>query len=229
MSKNPSLRKKLKYWLAEPLLRTYLRGLQRSSTLQISGAKHLDELLVRPFIPCYWHQQNLICALYLLKLKERGIKSGFLVSPSRDGEIPAKVFSSWGAEVIRGSSSRTGAQAMRELYLAITQKGISPGNTPDGPRGPIFEFKSGPLMLAQMTGAPVVPMAGAARSYKQLKSWDRFILPGWFNRLAIHVGEPVYIDKSLSMNELEPIRMQLQQQLVDLSGQAECSVKKINN
>ena len=101
--------------------------------------------------------------------------------------------------MIRGSSSRTGAQAMRDLYLAVSRHHISPANTPDGPRGPIFEFKPGPLMLAQMTGAPILPMACAAKRCKQLDSWDRFILPGWFNTLVVVIGEPVFVQKGLPM------------------------------
>lgn len=178
----------------------------------------------RPFIPCYWHQQNLGCAIYLLSLRRPNFNPGFLVSPSRDGEIPARIFADWGVHVIRGSSSRTGAQAIRDLYLAVGRDNISPANTPDGPRGPVFEFKPGPLMLAQMTGAPILPMACAARRYKQLDSWDRFILPGWFNTLVVTIGQPVFIQKGLSMAELEPQRQQLETTLKALTLESKQAV-----
>lgn len=219
MSKKSNWRKRLKYTIAAPILKAYLWGLQKTSKVPVSGEEHLKSLLGsgRPFIPCYWHQQNLGCALYLLSLDSPDFNAGFLVSPSRDGEIPARIFRQWGAHVIRGSSSRTGAQALRDLYLAVTRDNISPANTPDGPRGPIFEFKPGPLMLAQMTGVPILPMACAARRHKQLNSWDRFILPGWFNTLAVAIGEPVTVPKGLSMAELEPQRRQLEAYLKTLT------------
>lgn len=220
-------RKRLKYAIATPVLKTYLWGLRKTTTIHVSGEEHLQALLAlqKPFIPCYWHQQNLGCAVYLLSLTAPGFNAGFLVSPSRDGEIPARIFRQWGAHVIRGSSSRTGAQAIRDLYLAVSRDHVSPANTPDGPRGPAFEFKPGPLMLAQMTGAPILPMACAFRRYKPLDSWDRFILPGWFNSLVIAAGEPVIIRKGLSMAELEPQRLQLETTLKSLTDQSKQLVK----
>ena len=210
--------------LAVPLLSVYLGGLQRTARIEVHGEHASTGDLInrqQPFIPCYWHQQNLLCALYLMDLKaKRGFNAGFLVSPSRDGEIPAKLFRRAGAHVIRGSSSRTGAQALRDLHIAITRDRVSPANTPDGPRGPCFESKPGPLMLSQMTQAPIVPMAAAADSFWQLNSWDRFILPKWRARIAIVIGAPMYVDKKLRMTELEPLRQRLQTELVRLSDTA---------
>lgn len=228
--KNSSWRKHLKYAIATPVLQAYLWGLRTTSKIHVSGEEHLKVLLSsrKAFIPCYWHQQNLGCAVYLLSLSAPDFNAGFLVSPSRDGEIPARIFRQWGARVIRGSSSRTGAQAIRDLYLAVSRDNISPANTPDGPRGPIFEFKPGPLMLAQMTGAPILPMACAFRRSKQLNSWDRFILPGWFNRLVVTLGEPVIVQKGLSMAELEPQRLQLETTLRNLTNQSNQEVKNIS-
>ena len=127
---------------------------------------------------------------------------------------------------MRGSSSRTGAQALRELYLIISRDKVSPSNTPDGPRGPLFECKPGPLLLAQMAQVPVVPMAAAADRYRQFDSWDRFIMPKWSARLCIMVGEPIYVQKGLSMNDLEPLRLKLQQQLIELTAAAQQSLQK---
>lgn len=230
MSNKSNWRKSLKYAIATPVLKTYLWGLRKTSTIQVHGEEHIERLLAgrRPFIPCYWHQQNLGCAIYLLSLDAADFNAGFLVSPSRDGEIPARIFREWGAKVIRGSSSRTGAQAIRDLFLAINRDNISPANTPDGPRGPIFEFKSGPLMLAQMTSAPILPMACAARRYKQLNSWDRFILPGWFNTLVVTIGEPVVVQKGLSMAELDPQRQQLENTLRTLTSESKQLVMDIS-
>ncbi len=222
MAQHP-LVKKIKYQIAGPVFKTYMQMLKKTTQLSINGEQHLQALLdnEKAFIPCYWHQQNLGCALYLLRLVPKGLRAGFLVSPSRDGDIPAQLFDQWGAKVIRGSSSRTGAQALRDLYLIIAKDGISPANTPDGPRGPIFEFKIGPIMLAQMTGVPIVPMAYAAeRAWYSRRSWDNFMLPKPYSKLAIEVGQPLYIEKNLSMTELEPLRLELQNTLINLSEQA---------
>lgn len=215
--------KKFKYRIAEPVLSFYLNRLRNTVALEVHGQEPVLNLIQqgKPFIPCFWHQQNLPCAFYLLDLRKHGLKAGFLVSPSRDGEAPANIFRRWGGHVVRGSSSRTGAQAMRELYLIITRDKVSPSNTPDGPRGPLFECKPGPLLLAQMTQVPVVPLAAAADRYRQFNSWDRFIMPKWGARLCIMVGEPIHVAKGLPINDLEPLRLQLQQRLMELTAAAQ--------
>jgi lysophospholipid acyltransferase (LPLAT)-like uncharacterized protein len=220
--------KQLKYRIAEPVLSFYLNRLRNTVTLEAHDQEPVLDLIKqrKPFIPCYWHQQNMPCAFYLLDLRKQGLNAGFLVSPSRDGEAPANIFRRWGGHVVRGSSSRTGAQAMRELYLIINRDKVSPSNTPHGPRGPLFECKTGPLLLAQLTQVPVVPMAAAADRYRQFKSWDRFIMPKWGARLCIMVGEPIYVAKGLSINELEPLRIQLQQRLMELTAAAQQHLAK---
>ena len=214
--------KSLKYALITPALKVYLRGLWQTSRYRVYRESNLHRALTGPCIPCYWHQQNIACALFLLHLQQKwpDFKPGFLVSPSRDGQAPAQIFQHWGATVIRGSSSRTGAQALRDLYRTVNDDHVSPANTPDGPRGPIFEFKLGPLMLAQMTGAPILPMAYAARRAWLLRSWDQGIVPKWFNTLTFVIGEPVWVPKGISVQQLEPLRLQLQTTLQELTQQA---------
>jgi lysophospholipid acyltransferase (LPLAT)-like uncharacterized protein len=220
--------KNLKYRIVEPVLSFYLNRLRNSVRLEVYGQGPVLDLIreSKPFIPCYWHQQNLACAFYLLELSKQGLNAGFLVSPSRDGEAPANIFRRWGARVVRGSSSRTGAQAMRELYQIITREKVSPSNTPDGPRGPLYECKTGPLLLAQMAQVPVVPMAAAADRYRQFNSWDRFIMPKPGARLCIMVGEPIYVEKGLPMKDLEPLRMRLQQTLINLTASTQQQLQK---
>lgn len=220
--------KNLKYRIVEPLLSFYLNRLRNSVRLEVYGQGPVLELIRqgKPFIPCYWHQQNLACAFYLLELRKQGLNAGFLVSPSRDGEAPANIFRRWGAHVVRGSSSRTGAQAMRELYQIITREKVSPSNTPDGPRGPLYECKPGPLLLAQMAQVPVVPMAAAADRYRQFNSWDRFIMPKTGARLCIMVGEPICVEKGLPMKDLEPLRLRLQTKLMELTAATQQHLQK---
>jgi lysophospholipid acyltransferase (LPLAT)-like uncharacterized protein len=89
--------------------------------------------------------------------------------------------------VIRGSSSHTGARALRDYYQALAHEGISPAITPDGPRGPPWKFKPGAMLLAQMSQRPMIPMAYAASRAWKIK-WDRFVIPKPFARIAIVVG-----------------------------------------
>ncbi|EQD78910.1 protein containing DUF374, partial [mine drainage metagenome] len=82
----------------------------------------------------------------------RGMKLGWLISPSVDGEIGAMLVHRLGAHAIRGSSTHTGARALRDYYQALVKENISPAITPDGPRGPRNQFKPGTILLAQLSG-----------------------------------------------------------------------------
>ncbi len=141
-------------------------------------------------IPVYWHQHQLLSVRYLLERRKTGLKLGFLVSPSVDGEMPAMLVRRAGAFVIRGSASATGARALRDYYEAIKRDGISPAITPDGPHGPARVFKPGAILLSQLSGKPMLPMAFAARHPFIFPTWDQFVLPLPFTSAVLAIGEP---------------------------------------
>ena len=146
----------------------------------------------------------------MLQQIKRGMKVGFLVSPSVDGEIPAKIVASRGAKVIRGSSTHTGAQALRDMYQIIAKQGVSPVTTADGPTGPIFKFKPGAAMLSQMTTVPMLPIACATKNAWYPGSWDRFMIPKPFSRVVVAVGEPVSVGSQQSNKDLSPVQQQME-------------------
>lgn len=215
--------RRLKFFVAPFVVKTAFWIIYHASRrVTIIGNSHIDKLLEtgKPFLPCYWHQHALFCAYYLLQLKDRGLNLGFLVSPSEDGDIGTKLIESWGARSIRGSSSGSGAQALRDLYYAVTQENISITTTPDGPRGPIFEFKSGMITLARLTGAPILPMAYATDRSWTLRSWDRFFIPKPLSRIVILIGEPVEIPDRLSDAETQSFQKEMTEKLNQLSESA---------
>jgi hypothetical protein len=171
-------------------------------------------------IPVYWHQHQLLPVRYLLDQRARGLKLGFLVSPSVDGEMPAMLVRRTGGYAIRGSSSATGARALRDYYEAITRDGISPAITPDGPRGPAREFKAGAILLSQLSGKPMVPMAFAARRVFRFPTWDEFILPLPFTAAVLAIGEPCIAPKRMDTAALAGWQQRMQAELVDLYRQA---------
>ena len=110
-------------------------------------------------IPVYWHQHIVFGIQALRLLEPYGLTPGFLITPSVDGTAPAMLARRIGGHVIRGSSTHTGARALRDFYEAIVKQQVSPAITPDGPRGPVHEFKQGAVVLAQLTGKPILPIA----------------------------------------------------------------------
>ena len=185
-----------------------------SRVARVIGAEHIAAALARApsFIPVYWHQHQVFCVKHLLEQRHAGLKLGFLISPSVDGEIGAMAVRNLGGEVIRGSSSHTGARALRDYYQALAHDGVSPAITPDGPRGPPWKFKPGAVLLAQLSGRPMIPLSYAASRAWKIK-WDRFVIPWPLSRIVIVVGEPVYVPKGLDAAGLERVQADMERRL----------------
>lgn len=142
----------------------------------------------RRFIYAFWHQRQVY-----FTWTHRGVHSAVLVSKSKDGEMIAETMRLSRIKAVRGSSSRGGAAAAREM-VEILRSGWDVGITPDGPKGPAREVKDGALRVAQMSGAPIVPIANAnSRRLEIRKAWDRFHVPLPFGRSAVVYGEPIYV------------------------------------
>ncbi len=186
------------YRLGVPVAMALVRFWWRTCRIvRVEGAEHAAAALADgPVVPVYWHQHQLFCVRFLLSQRRYGLALGFLISPSVDGELPAMLARRAGAHVLRGSSSNTGARALRDYYLAL-QQGISPAVTPDGPYGPRFGFKPGAIMLAQLSGRPMLPMAFCASRAWRFRNWDRFVLPWPFARIVVAIGAPRYVARGL--------------------------------
>jgi hypothetical protein len=202
--------------------------------VRVEGQEHLDAALAKApsLVPCYWHQHQLFCGKYLVDQArvsnaagEPRIKVGWLISPSVDGELGAMMVQRVGGHVIRGSSTATGARALRDYYEALVKEGVSPVITPDGPRGPRFQFKPGAILLAQMSGRPILPLAYAA-SRAWLIKWDKFVLPVPFSRIAIAVGAARYVPRVTDAAAIERFQVELKNDLKKLYHVASAALGK---
>ena len=203
------------YRMLVPLGWSLLRLVWRwSRVVRVIGAERIATTLARApsFIPVYWHQHQLFCVKHLLEQRCAGLKLGFLISPSVDGEIGAMIVRNMGAEIIRGSSTHTGARALRDYYEALALHGVSPAITPDGPRGPPWKFKAGAVLLAQLSGRPMIPLSYAASRAWKIK-WDRFVIPLPLSKIVIAVGEPVYVPKGLDAAGLDRVQLDMERRL----------------
>lgn len=210
------------YQLAVPvslgIIRTWMKTCR---VVRILGLEYLEEALAQApsLVPCYWHQHQLFCARFLLDQRVRGFVPGWLISPSVDGELGAMMVRRIGGHVIRGSSTHTGARALRDYYQALVREGVSPVITPDGPRGPRFEFKPGAILLAQMSGRPILPMAYAA-SRAWLVKWDKFVIPVPFARIVIAIGPPCHVPRVLDAATMQRLQTEMKIELKRLYGVA---------
>jgi lysophospholipid acyltransferase (LPLAT)-like uncharacterized protein len=137
-----------------------------------------------------------------------------------DGEIGAMVAQRIGGYVIRGSTTYTGARALRDFYIAVAKEKVSPLVTPDGPKGPRYIAKSGAILIAQLAGKPIVPISYAANRVFKFTAWDRFILPWPFARIVLAVGEPIAVPKVMSPADLEAMQKTLEVVLKELFERA---------
>jgi lysophospholipid acyltransferase (LPLAT)-like uncharacterized protein len=142
-----------------------------------------------------------------------------MTSRSRDGELISQVLQGFGFETSRGSSSRGGEVAIMEM-VALIAKGLDAAITPDGPKGPCYEVQPGAIMLAQISGIPIIPATYDIARKKRLNSWDRFIVPFPFSRGVFIYGDPLYVDRNADDVERERVRKQLQEVMLDLNAEA---------
>ncbi len=180
----PTLRDDLRFRLAGRLGAALARGLSatwhsRERDVTTGGGSDAS----RQIIAAFWHRHILsMCAHY------RGRRVCVPVSRSEDGEYAAHIMARFGFSSVRGSSSRGGIGAVKDL-MARAEEGYTLAITPDGPRGPRFTVQQGVALLARRSGLPVRPVGVAAERAWEFDSWDRFVMPKPFSRVAFVVGE----------------------------------------
>jgi lysophospholipid acyltransferase (LPLAT)-like uncharacterized protein len=222
----------LMYRLAAVLTYLILETLWRTSRLTFVNRDRLDALLREhgAVVPVFWHQHMLMCGRFVVD-RHSGFKAGFMISPSVDGQGPTLLAGMYGAHVVRGSGSYTGVRAVRGVYQAIVKDGISPGITPDGPRGPRFKFKPGAIFTAQISGKAVVPLAFAARPAWLLRTWDKFVVPPPFAKVCIAIGEPYFPPKKMDDEQMQAAQRELERRMREtyLVAASELSGQRIAN
>jgi hypothetical protein len=156
-----------------------------------------------PRIFCFWHQCVLPCTVYFRR--SHGI---ILISRSFDGELITRILEMFGFHAVRGSSSRGAREGLLGLKQVI-ESGKPAIFTADGPRGPIYQTKMGPIKLAQITGAPIGCFHLEPEHAWVLRSWDRFLIPKPFTRIVVSWAEQTGVPFDLSAEEFEAKRQEL--------------------
>ena len=152
-----------------------------TARLRVEGREHLEEARRQgSFIYAFWHQRQVF-----FTWTHRDCGATVLVSRSRDGELIARTMELSRIGAARGSSSRGGVAATKEL-IDLLAAGQDIGITPDGPKGPARKVKPGVLALARLSGRPILPLSCAtSRRVVFEKSWDRFHVPLPFSRAVV--------------------------------------------
>lgn len=167
-----------------------------------------------PVIAIFWHEY--IPALFYL----RGhTNTSMLLSRHRDAEWLAHAAKHMGFGAVRGSSSKGGGQALRELLFQAGAQNIA--ITPDGPLGPRRSLAQGPIFLSSKLRMPLVAIGiGYDRPWR-LSTWDRFAIPRPYSRCRIIAGPPALIPANLDRHGIEHYRLQIERLLNCLTEEAE--------
>lgn len=164
----------------------------------------------------FWHRTILLsCYIY------RGLGICVAQSRHRDGEFAVQISAKFGHFAARGSGTRGATGLLRELMDFARREPGDIGLTPDGPRGPTQQTKPGALFLAAHLGWPVVPVALTARPRKELRSWDRFILPWPFARVGVVAAEPLEVERNASRERLAELCKEVDRRMIDAERAAE--------
>lgn len=202
----PEIIPRVGYWVARLLALTIrFRTVGKEKVKGVTGG----------LIYCGWHGRS-----YGPGMMFRKQGMWVIISHSRDGEMQNRIFTRLGFNVIRGSTGRGGVRAAIEAIREL-KKGAKMAITPDGPRGPNGVVQGGVILMAQKSGAALVPLGISARPRYLAHSWDRYMIPYPFSKLLVVYGDPLYVPKDATEEEAEAIRQQLELRIHELTADAD--------
>lgn len=212
-----SFGQRLALWIIPPLTALVLAAIGATLRFRVIAEEGaVPETPPAQGIFCFWHRCTLPCGWYFRKYR-----CSILVSRSFDGELIARTLGWLGYSSVRGSSSRGGASSLLALQ-GLLESGRGVAFTADGPRGPIYQTKIGPVKLAQMSGEPIGIFYLLPERAWVLKSWDQFLIPKPFSRVAVSWARAIPAPaKEADPPTLEAVRVELNNALERARLQAE--------
>jgi lysophospholipid acyltransferase (LPLAT)-like uncharacterized protein len=212
-----SRRKRAQVALIAGVLYPLMNLLAHTLRWRTDGMEQFDAIAAagRQPIMAFWHGRIFPATVYF---RDRGIV--VITSENFDGEWIARIIERFGYGTARGSTSRGGRKAILQLVRDMA-RGKTAGFTLDGPRGPAKVAQPGAIWLAKATGHPVLPFHLEAERHWTLRSWDRTQIPKPFSIVTVIVGEPLYVSRDATEEQLEAARLELERRLGDLEVRAQ--------
>ena len=207
------LKQRILIRLADLTFYVFIRAIGVVTRFEVRGGENLAAIESAGKIPIYsfWHDRIFLSTYFW---RNRGIV--VMTSKSFDGEYIARFIQRFGSGAIRGSSSRGGSRALVEMVKSM-RTGHSMAFTADGPRGPRYQAKLGPVILAKKSGNPIMPFVVEAKKCWTVKSWDKLQIPRPFTTALVIIGEPIYVDGDADDAEIDLKLREFQRSLDDLN------------
>jgi lysophospholipid acyltransferase (LPLAT)-like uncharacterized protein len=204
-------------FLGQYVLSNLVTALCKSLSITVENAEAVKELQKQNqnFVLAFWHGTMLL-PWYL----HRNQNFTGLTSKSKDGDLLAKLLRNWKYNVVRGSSS-TGGDVALGIMIDYAKNKSSVAVTPDGPKGPPRKMKAGAVVAAKKSNVPLVLLGVGFSKKRNLKSWDRFEIPGFFSKVKVIYSDPVYISNELNYEKTSEMINKCEQTLNELQKRAE--------
>lgn len=198
---------------APTLARNILAILNATMKIKVLHSERVESFWEgdKRMILAFWHGR-----LLMIPYCYHGKAIKTLISQHKDGELLAKLMLLYGHESVRGSSTRGGARALKDMLRTLKTSDVA--LTPDGPKGPRELVQPGLITLARLSGVPIVPVSFGASKKKVFASWDAFNLPHLFSRGAFMFGEPIYVERDSDMEEK---RLELEVSLNNITAEVD--------
>ncbi len=200
-------------WIAAAVVGLIGRTLRMTISFEEGSIRGLDS--IAPGIYPFWHR-CVLPATWLFRNENIGV----LTSLSRDGEYIARVIRRFGFVPVRGSSSRGGQRGLMEMETMV-KAGGAVAFTIDGPRGPRYVAKKGPVMLARLTGIPITAFYVACEKVWVLKTWDAMLIPKPFSRAYVRVAKNIFVPPDADDAALDHHHSEMQAALERVTAFAE--------
>jgi len=203
-------------WAGALLVRLLCATIRYQNSAEPGGPLDANE---RPMIWAFWHR-CLIVATHRFQKRDIAV----LTSRSFDGEIISRIIEKFGYQAVRGSSRRGALGAVLGARRQL-EGGRAVAFTVDGPLGPLYEAKPGPVMLSRLTGVQVIAFHIAVERAWTLGTWDRMLVPKPFSRAFVHFSPPMLVPAVADETQMEAWRRELQMTLEHVRDVAESKGK----
>lgn len=206
-------------WAGALLVRLLCATVRYRNSAEPGGPLEANE---RPMIWAFWHR-CLIVATHRFQKRDIAV----LTSRSFDGEVISRIIEKFGYQAVRGSSRRGALGAVLGARREL-EGGRAVAFTVDGPLGPLYEAKPGPVVLSRLTGVQVIAFhIGVERAWT-LGTWDRMLVPKPFSRAFVHFSAPMLVPAGADEAQMESWRRELQTKLERVRDVAEAKVKNLS-
>ncbi len=198
------------YWL--------VRSLGPTLRFEVMGGHHAEShyALGQRCIWSFWHRSIFSIIWWA---RHRGIV--VMNSTNFDGQWTRRVIERLGYGTAQGSSTRGGLRGLAVMARRLEQ-GLDVAFTIDGPRGPRYVAKPGPVLLARRTGFPVMVFhVGLESAYTFARTWDLFQIPYPFSRAVIAFAPPIYVSPDADREDIAQKHAEMQTALERVRDLAE--------